>query len=379
MLKMDGLKYPGAFPYFPKDDRREILSQIEKILISGQMTQGHYLQEFEKLCCEMSGTNYSIGVNSGGTALELVFNALGIRNGEVIVPTETFVATPNSVVRAGGVPVFADISPDNLGLSIESLKACFSPRTRGVALVHMFGIMAEQISEIQKFCNDHGLFLVEDAAHAHGASYKSIPAGSLGVAGCFSYYATKILTTGEGGVITTNNEELAAKIRSLRDHGRTASGSEFNLAGNNFRLAEIPALLGTFQQHRLPEILSHRRNIAKIYREAFNNHRLLKIIDPFPHEEHSYWRYTVLLDHRINRKKIQMLMQERANTRITWMYEPLCHQQPFYKGLGNFGNFLVAMDVSSRLINLPTHLGIDPDGAELITKTLLGILGESVR
>lgn len=373
---MDELKYPGALPYFPADDRQVILAEIEKILISGQMTQGPYLAEFERSCRSMTGTSYALGVNSGGTALELVFEALDLKNGEVIVPTETFVATPNSVIRAGGLPVFADISPVNLVLSVESLKACLTPRTRGVVLVHMFGIMAEQISEIQEFCNDHGLFLVEDAAHAHGAGYGSKLAGDLGIAGCFSYYATKILSTGEGGAITTNSEELAIKVRSLRDHGRMTAGSEFDRAGNNFRLAEIPALLGTFQHHRLAEILAHRRHIAKIYREAFYGHPLLKAVDPAPYDRHSYWRYTVLLDNRINREKVQILMQQRANTRITWMYEPLCHQQPYYMQRGSLGNFPVAMDIGPRLINLPTHMGVDPEGAEMIAETLTGILDE---
>ncbi|KAF0146433.1 MAG: Glutamine--scyllo-inositol transaminase [Nitrospirae bacterium] len=372
---MDNIKYQGAMPYFPAEDRVIILKEIEKVLTSGQLTQGVHLKEFEQLCARMTGIKYAFGVNSGGTALELVLTALKIDGGEVIVPTDTFVATPNSVVRAGGVPVFADISEKNLAISVESLESCITRNTRGVILVHMFGLMATQIKDIQELCKKNNLFLMEDAAHAHGATYLGKPAGSLGIAGCFSYYATKVLTTGEGGAITTDNNDLAVAVKSLRDHGRAVSGTEFDRAGNNFRLAEIPAILGVHQHKRLEEIVRHAREIASIYHETLKTCELLTAIDPEPHECNSYWRYPILLDKRINRNDIQKKMAQEFYTRITWMYEPLCHQQPYYAAKHNSpSKFPVAIDVISRLINLPTHMSIGKDGARSIAEGLLKLV-----
>jgi len=373
---MDDIKHPGASPYFPAEDRLTILKMIENVLISGQLTQSAHLVEFEQLCARMTGTKYAFGVNSGGTALELVLSALNVGGGEVIVPTDTFVATPNSVVRAGGTPVFVDISEKNLAISIESLESCITHKTRGVILVHMFGLMAAQINDIKELCKKNNLFLIEDAAHAHGATYLGKPAGSLGVAGCFSYYATKVLTTGEGGAVTTDDYELALAVKSLRDHGRAVSGTEFDRAGNNFRMAEIPAILGVCQHKRLDEIVRHAREIASVYRNELKACELLSVIDPEPHGGHSYWRYPVLLDRHLNRNDIQKRMAKEFHTRITWMYEPLCHQQPYYASTyNNPDKFPVAIDVISRLINLPTHMGIDIDIARSISKGLLKIVG----
>jgi perosamine synthetase len=372
-MKLEELKFFGAAPWFPEQDRAEILLEIGRLLESGQLTQGKHLAAFEEACARMANTRFALGVNSGGTALELVLEALELRGGEVIVPTETFVATPNSVVRAGGVPVFSDISDKHLGLTVDTIKARVSTRTRGVIYVPMFGLMSGDLEEVQRFCDQKNLFLIIDAAHAHGAIFNSKPVGSFGIASCFSYYATKILTTGEGGAITTSDELLYEKVKSLRDHGRASDGTTFNHAGNNFRLAEIPALLGCHQHRRLAENVAHRRTVASIYRKILGDSRRLNLVDPAPHQGHAYWRYALLLDPSLDRGAIQKELKERFGVRVTWMYEPLCHLQPVY-ATGSHGSLKTAEQICSRLINLPTHMGIQEEDAEFIAHALLTVI-----
>lgn len=371
---MTGRTYPGAQPFLPEEDRAEILAAISGVLESGILAHGRYVRQFEAAAAEMAGVRHAIAVNSGGTAIELALEALGVEGADVVVPTETFVATANSVVRAGGRPVFADLRLEDLSVSVDSIAAAVTARTKAVIIVQMFGLMSAEIPAIQKFCAERGLALLEDAAHAHGATIGGQRAGALGIAACFSYYATKILTTGEGGVITTDDDDLAERVRTIREHGRITGSTLFGYPGNNYRLAEIPAIIGCVQHRRLPEILAHRRKIAAIYRDVLAGTPDLTLIDPRPHGGHSYWRYVALLDGTIDRNAVQAEMND-IGARVTWMYEPLCHQQPYYRDRAEYAKALpVAESVVGRLINLPTHTGVDEDGARLIAESLQHIL-----
>ncbi len=364
----------GARPWIPKEDRDVLMTRIGGILDSGVFTQGPYVADFEKACADMAGVADAVAVSSGGVALELLLEALDIAGSEVIVPTETFVATANAVVRAGGVPVFADIDPATLSVSVSSLEACVTPRTRAVLLVHMFGLMSPEIPAIQAFCAERNLLLLEDAAHAHGASAGPVWAGGIGVAGCFSFYATKILTTGEGGVITTRDPALAERLRCLRDHGRDRTGA-FSAAGNNYRLAEIPAAIGLAQLDRLRENLACRRAHAAFYREALCDEAGLTLIDPAPREGHVYWRYALLLNDTPDRGELQTRMARDHGVRITWMYEPLCHQQPVYAARPEGQVTLPGAEaVCGRLINLPTHPNLDRNDVQRVVDGLRATL-----
>lgn len=361
---------PGAAPFFPEVDRRDAGAAINELLALGELTQAQYVRQFEAACAAMAGTRYALATNSGGTALELLLEAVDITDAEVIVPTQTFVATPNSVVRAGGTPVFVDVSAENMAIDVDALRAAFTARTRAVILVHMFGIVGRQISDIQQLCHEKGVLLLEDAAHAHGASYDGRAAGALGIAACFSYYATKILCTGEGGAVTTDDAGIAERVRSLRDHGRSATGDVFERAGNNFRLSEIPALLGVLQHRRLAEIVAHRRGVAGIYREVLGDACGIELIDPEPRDGHVYWRYPLLLDPRVDRAELQSRMASEVGCRITWMYHPLCHQQPYYARQGNQPSLPVAEGMIGRLVNLPTHHEVSLEAAASIAAGL---------
>ena len=212
----------------------------------------------------MCSSKFALSVSSGGTALEIVFQSLDLNGGEVIVPTDTFVASANAVIKAGGKPVFANIDPDTLCLDPEDVIKRVTSKTVGIVYVHMFGLIPQSFNIIKDYFKKNNLFIVEDA-HAHGATLNGIPAGSLGVAGCFSYYATKVLTSGEGGSITTNDQDIYNRLLSLRNHGKSISNNNYNLVSNNYRMPEISCIIASHQLSIIDEIIEARQKIAFKY------------------------------------------------------------------------------------------------------------------
>ncbi|MCB0302053.1 MAG: aminotransferase class I/II-fold pyridoxal phosphate-dependent enzyme, partial [Calditrichaeota bacterium] len=187
-------------PYFPEPIRRIIADEIAEILAGGRLTQGPWVSRFEQAFAEYTGAKFAIATNSGTSALEILLRFFDVRDCEVIVPTNTFLASGNAVIFAGGKPVLADISADTLCLDPEDLKRKISPKTKGVILVHIAGLITPQVSEIRDLCRTRGLFLLEDAAHAPGAAIDQKFAGNLADGAAFSFYPTKPMTTGEGGM-----------------------------------------------------------------------------------------------------------------------------------------------------------------------------------
>lgn len=361
----------GAAPYFG-ETIDEITSEIKLVLEKGALTQGEWLKRFESSFAQFCGTNFAIGVNSGGTALTLALKAINVRGKEVIVPTNTFVATGAAVVEAGGIPVFADTSYESLALSLASIQSKVTERTVAIIHVHMFGIISPELDEISNFCKKNNLFLIEDAAHAHGAEYGSKNAGNIGDIACFSFYATKIITTGEGGIITTNNQQLYESVLRLRNHGKSLQGDLFVDISNNYRLAEIPSILGFFQVKDLKTNVEKRRELASIYYNELIENPNFYIPESMDLQNHSFWRFPILLNTElIDRKFIQQDFSEKYNVRLTWMYEPLCHQQPL------FSNYVIpeislpiSEDIMRRLICLPIHGGVSKEDVLRICKEL---------
>ena len=256
---------PGAKPFFI--NKKKINSDIKKTLNSGILSSGPFLKKFENLFCKKTNAKYSAAVNSGGTALEIALEALNVKNKEVILPTQTFVATANSVIRAGGIPVFCDIDKKTGCIDLQNVKKNITSKTAGVIFVYMFGIVPKSVLDIKKFCKRNNFFLLEDASHAHGASIKKIKIGSIGDLATFSFYSTKVLTCGEGGVITTNNKRLFNKCKIILNHGKDLNKNLFIYSGNNFRLSEIQCLLAYNQLKYLDLFIKHRNKIAKTYLE----------------------------------------------------------------------------------------------------------------
>ena len=357
---------PGAKPFF--FNKKKINSDIKKTLNNGILSSGSFLNKFESLFCKKTKVKFATAVNSGGTALEIALESLNVKNKEVIVPTQTFVATANSIIRAGGKPVFCDIDKNTGCIDLDSIKKKISSKTAGIIFVYMFGIVPKSILEIKKFCKKKKFFLLEDASHAHGASIKNYKIGSIGDLATFSFYSTKILTCGEGGVITTNNKRLYQKCKIIVNHGKDLKKNLFVYPGNNYRLSEIHCLLAYNQLKYLDFFIRHRNKIAKIYFENLKDSELLELFKLHPQSLNSFWRYPIYIK-KGNRRKLQNIFFKKYKIRITWMYEPLCHQQPVFKFLA--GSKLPQAEQSiKKLINLPTHYGVTTADAKRISKYL---------
>lgn len=259
---------------------QEMLSVLEP-LRSGWLVQGPKVREFEEKWSAFTGARHSIAVTSCTTALHLSLAALGFGPGdEAIVPAFTWVATANVVEHLGGKVVFCDIDLDTFNLDLESLRQCITPRTKAILPVHLFGL-AVDMKPLMALAQAHGLWVIEDAACGFGSTYRGQHVGTFGDTGCFSFHPRKAITTGEGGMITTQSDALAEKLRRLRDHGAAMTDLQRHMgarpylladhpdAGYNQRMTDLQAALGSAQMDRAEAIVAERRRLAAIYDEAF--------------------------------------------------------------------------------------------------------------
>ena len=376
------MKYNTALPYFPEEDIEYIIKEFRKLLAGeGLLSMGKYVQEFEKNFANYIGVEYAIATTSCTSALETILAASGIGEGdEVIVPSQTFIATASAVIQKGAKPVFAEINNLFL-LDFEDMKSKITEKTKAVIFVHFAGLIDENLFEIKSWLKERGILLIEDAAHAHGASLYDQKAGSLGDAAAFSFYSTKNMTTGEGGMITTNNKVIAEKCSSIRSRGLNilAEYEIFNELGTNLRITEVQALMGISQLKNLDEFVSHRNKVAATFTrflrplEEIQTIRLLgvsnsKII-------HAFWRYIIFLTNGQDREEIRKNM-ENHSIKIDWAYQPLVHLQPIIQKLYNTkkGDLPFSEQLAETHICLPIHLGISINDAEKIGETLIEYL-----
>ena len=261
---------------------------VEQVLDSGRFLQGPMVEEFEEKWANYVGTDHAVAVSNGTTAIQLVLKALGLEPGEeVIVPSLTFGSTATAVVHQAGVPVFADIDRELYTLDHTDLERCLSDETFAIMPVHLYGHPAE-MDEIRDFADEHDLYVIEDAAQAHGASYKGEKVGSIGDVGCFSFYATKNITTGEGGIVTTDDDEVAAELRTLRSHGM-ANRDEHVTLGYNYRMSDLNGAIGTAQVDRLDGFNKRRRDISKRLAAELGDLDWLKPATVRDYVDHAYF------------------------------------------------------------------------------------------
>ncbi len=277
------VRIPVAKPELGEPEWRAVRAVIE----SGWVTQGPKTAEFEAAMAELCGTRHAVAVSSCTTALHLALICCGAGAGdEVIVPSMSYIATANAVVHAGATPVFAEVDPRTFNLDCADVQRRITPRTKAIVLVHQLGVPAD-IDAFAALATQHGVQLVEDAACAIGSCYHGRPLGGHSDLVCFSFHPRKVLTTGDGGMITTNADALAARLRLLRHHGMSISDSVRHHAtavvresylevGYNYRMTDIQAAVGLEQLKRLPGILTRRRALAARYDEAFRGHRVIQ-------------------------------------------------------------------------------------------------------
>jgi dTDP-4-amino-4,6-dideoxygalactose transaminase len=351
---------------------------FEDILKSGFLTMDKKVFEFENLFSEFIGVKYSVAVNSGTSALEIPLRAFDVRNKSVIVPTNTFMATPLSVIHAGGKVTFVDVMKDNLSIDPVDLKNKITDNTVGVIPVHIGGIISPFWDEIMEICNEHNLFVIEDAAHAHGSSINERMAGTLADAAAFSFYPTKVLNTAEGGMITTNNEDIYKKSIIFREHGKKDhSVNVHSELGYNWRFSELHALLGIQQMHKARDILNERRRQARIYDSLLDGAIGLNLVKINASIRSSYYKYIVFLDPSIKRSEVKKIMKDKYGIMMTGeVYSDLCHSQPVFSSHSESVNpvgsqsFFGAKFVSERQICPPLYPGLTDDEIEYIAESL---------
>lgn len=367
--------------YFPSDDIKQIQGDVARILRSGMLTLGEYTRHFEDEYAKLCEVKHAIAVNSGTSALEIALRAINLKEStEVLVPTNTFTATAATVIFAGGKPVLTDINSETLCLDAENLRRRLSRKTKVAIVVHIGGLVCPDIDEIGKICEENHIYLIEDAAHAQGSTINGCQAGSFGDAGCFSFYPTKVMTTGEGGMITTNDNDIAEKARILRDQGKeNFHSSRIVKLGYNWRMTEISAAIGLVQLKRLPEMIEKRNKIAEYYDEKLDEMRHISPLRKQTNSVNNYYKYTVLLSSKINRDEFKRKLAEKGVVCGGEVYWPPLHLQPVYKELlgTEEGDFPVAEDVCSRMACLPMFSQMTQDEAEYVIEKVVEVLGSS--
>ncbi len=327
----------------------DIYQAWERLLESSRFIGGEAVEEFEELWAAYCGTPHTVGVGNGTDAIQLTLMALGIGPGdEVVIPTNTFVASPEAVVLAGAVPRFADVSPHTLLLTPDAFEAAITSRTRAVIIVHLYGQMPD-MDALCRIADRAGLAVIEDAAQAHGAAWRGRRAGSIGLAGCFSFYPGKNLGAfGDGGAVVTSDAGLARRIRSLRDHGRTAgSRYEHDRVGMNSRLDAVQAAVLTAKLVKLDDWTEARRAIAAQYRAAFASWPF-RLVEEAPD---AYGVYHLAVARVMNRARVQQHLQSMGID--TGIHYPVpCHQHEPYRRFAT-EPLPVAEQASGEILSLP--------------------------
>ena len=362
------MNIPINIPNLGRDEISAVLSVLkEGSLTSSSLNGGENVQEFEKLASSFVKSKYAIAVNSGTSALQASLYALDIKKGdEVLIPSFTFVATANAVISTGAKPVFVDILKESYTLDPEDLEKKISKKTKVIIPVHLYGNISsmKRILEISKKYN---LKVIEDAAQSLGSSFKGKHSGTFADIGCYSLYPAKVMTSGEGGLIVTNNKRLHEKLLMIRNHGMV-QGYDTRIFGLNLRLPEISAAIAKIQIKKLPAFLKTRRKNANHLTQLISD---LKIILPLEknNEYKNWYLYTISTQ---NRNKILKKLNSKGIGAAAYYATPI-HKTPFYKQKLSLP---ITDWASNHVLSLPIHPKVTPKNIEYIARSLRDILNE---
>lgn len=341
-----------------------------EVLRSGQLTNaslmgGPMVRKFERLLAKYLGVADVVAVGSGTAALQIALMAFGIGPGdEVLVPSFTFVATANAVLAVGAKPVFVDID-EFYTIDVEDARRKVTKKTKAIIPVHLYGHVAN-MSAIKEFAERFSLIVVEDAAQALGSRLFSRPAGTMGDIGCFSFHPSKVITTGEGGAISTNDEEIARLCRMIRNHGMV-KGYDSQRLGLNFRMSEVHAAIGVAQMGKLERFLKRRRENALRLRELLSGIEGIKLPIERPGAEHNWYLFTIA-SHKRDRIKEEL---ERAGIGARIYYETPVHRLPAFR----LEEHLPAtQQAAEEVLSLPVHPGVREEDLEVIASTIRAVL-----
>jgi perosamine synthetase len=354
------------------------IEAVVKVMRSGPLTSalgvGPMVTQFEKNFAKFAGVKHAVAMNTGTAALHSAVVASGVKQGdEVILPSFTFVATAEAVVMAGGKPVFTDIDHETYNISPGEIEQNVTEKTRAIVPVDLYGLSVD-MKLIRKTASEHSLAVVEDAAQAHGATYEGKPAGVFADAACWSFYASKNMTTGEGGVVTTDNDEVAETLRMVRTHGEKDKYTSLML-GYNYRMSEIQAAIGLVQLEKLPVFVAKRRANAKRLTNLLSASDRLKVPEDSEERQHSWYLYTVRLENatRDERDKILEELKKKGIGAVTYYVSPV-HLMPYYRETFGERRLPETEKAASQVFSLPVHPGVTEEQIDYIGKTLLNML-----
>lgn len=355
---MKKMKIAPTKPYFFEEDIEYILDKFEDILEGKSfLSQFKYCEEFERKFAEYVGTVYAVTTTNGTAALELILRALNIKNSDILVPTNTNVATAAAVINSGNRPVFADCGKD-LTVDPASIREQITQDTKAIFTVHVGGLVSPNTYEILDICKERGILLLEDAAHAHGSTLDGKKAGSFGIAGAFSFYSTKVMTTGEGGIFVTDYEELFERAKILRKIGQMSGmGHDYYIeeVASNWKMTEVAALLGLTQLSHLEDFVKRRNEIAGILDEELEGVDGMEVLRIPKRCRSSFYKYIVFLDKGINKEKLLHELKTKHNVRLGGsVYDLPLHKQLAFKQFVK-GPLPTAEDLCMRHICMSTY------------------------
>ena len=338
-------------------------------------SKGEFVTQFEKQFSNYCQTKYGIAVANGTVALHLALLALDIKKGdEVIIPDFTFAATINAILYTGATPVLVDVEPNTGNIDVNKIKEKITVRTKAIIPVHIYGHPCK-MDEIKDLCDSKNLFLIEDCAEAHGAEYKKKKVGSFSDIACFSFFGNKIITTGEGGMCITNNEEIAEKMRILKDHGMSKNKRYWHdIIGYNYRLTNIQAAIGVAQLENIDKFIETRRKNAKQYNQLLQDINGITIQKEEKYAKHVYWMYSMMLNEKskISRAELMLKLKD-AGIETREFFNPL-HIMPPYKQFA-VEKYPISDAISQKGINLPSSSKLSKDDIDYICETIKEILG----
>lgn len=365
----------AARPLFEENDIAEITAGIADVLRGGRLILGKRAADVEQTYAARLGVSHAIGLSSCTAALEIAFRHCRVKGREVIVPTNTFVATAGAVLAAGGHPVFCDVDASDWCLDVDDTLGRMTSRTAAVVVVHIGGLIASGTERLRRECAQRGIVLIEDCAHAHGATLGDREAGSLGDIGCFSFYPTKVLTCGVGGLIATNDDELRKLARTLRHHGAGDSLEEIVHIGNDWILDEVHAVILANQLRRLNERLATRRALATRYDELLAGVAVERP-RPMPGSNPAWYKYAVLLPEGMDGTAVRARFKDDYAIEVGSLYCPPVHLMPAFRtALGTGPGMLPrAESLLPRQITLPMHAALTAEDVDRSVGALKEIL-----
>jgi perosamine synthetase len=360
-------------PWLDEEERHEVMSILdENALTTAAHDGGKRVRDFESHLRDYLKVKHAIAVNSGTAALHAAFLAAGVKQGdEVLLPSFTFVATANSVVAAGAKPIFVDINSEDYTIDVSDLRAKITKNSKAIIPVHLYGHVSD-MDEIIELAAEHSIDIIEDACQSLGSTYTKKQTGTLGLMGCFSLYASKVVTCGEGGAVATNDDNLADKLKMIRNHGMV-EGYDTRIFGLNLRLPELSAAIAKVQMKKLTKMLELRRRNAELLTKLLlpiADRTQLKLPQETKEKKFNWYLYTVAFERNNIRDTIKdKMIKDKIGATV--YYDPPVHKTPYYeKMISSEANLTNTNWASEHVLSLPVHPLITERDIERIETTL---------